>query len=56
MNTVWPNEALERTPKLLTHSLPVISTSGLPIYVAPLPAGSIQRGCHSTLLAYLFDS
>src|SRR6266446_6299250 len=28
---------------------PAHSASGLPIYVAPLPAGSIQRVCHYTL-------
>ena len=75
---------MKPTPKTLTHSLPLVSTSrfahlcrsrprgsirkqagptakqvdsftpvysafGLPIYVAPLPAGSIQRVCHDTL-------
>ena len=28
---------------------PALSAFGLPIYVAPLPAGSIQRVCHDTL-------
>ena len=28
---------------------PAHSAFGLPIYVAPLPAGSIQRVCHDTL-------
>jgi hypothetical protein len=75
---------MKPTPKALTHSLPLVSTSrfahlcrsrprgfireqagpipvqldsftsahsafGLPIYVAPLPTGSIQRVCHDTL-------
>ncbi len=29
---------------------PARSAFGLPIYVAPLPAGSIQRVCHDALL------
>jgi len=28
---------------------PAHSAFGFPIYVAPLPAGSIQRVCHDTL-------
>jgi hypothetical protein len=28
---------------------PAHSAFGVPIYVAPLPAGSIQRVCHDTL-------
>ena len=28
---------------------PALSALGLPIYVAPLPAGSIQYFCHDTL-------
>jgi hypothetical protein len=27
---------------------PALSAFGFPIYVAPLPAGSIQRACHAT--------
>ena len=33
----------------LTRVLPNARPSGLPVYVAPLPAGSIQRVCHDTL-------
>jgi hypothetical protein len=35
--------------KQLDSFTPALSVFGFPIYVAPLPAGSIQRVCHDTL-------
>ncbi len=46
------NQSMKLTVPLrntLTHSLPLFRPSAFPIYVAPLPAGSIQRVCHDTL-------
>ena len=48
------NQSMKPTPKFLTHSLPLVSAFGLPIYVARVPAAPLKlTRCPHSLAASL---